>query len=135
MCVCVLHPQVWDLGSERLMQQVSVRSSPGPSGGPVALDRLSAGQSDPRLLLAGCSDGLLRLFDLRASLTPVASLATGEGGWALGDHSLLGWGVEVVRLDAPTRVEPYSSGLTSNVWLVGTAVLGCAARMDCKVVL
>jgi hypothetical protein len=78
-CIDCLLMQVWDLGSERLMQQVSVRSSPGPSGGPVALERLSAGQSDPRLLLAGCSDGLLRLFDLRASLTPVASLATGEG--------------------------------------------------------
>jgi hypothetical protein len=69
--------QVWDLGSESVMQQIPVRSSAGASGAPVALERLSAGQSDPRLLLAGCSDGMMRLFDLRASLAPVASIAAG----------------------------------------------------------
>jgi hypothetical protein len=62
------------------MQQIPVRSSSGACGAPVALERLSAGQSDPRLLLAGCSDGLMRLWDLRASLAPVASIATGWHG-------------------------------------------------------
>lgn len=66
------------------MQQIPVRSSSGAAGAPVALERLSAGQSDPRLLLAGCSDGLMRLFDLRASLSPVAAMATGGGSvWCL----------------------------------------------------
>lgn len=76
-CCCLLLVQVWDLGSESVMQQIPVRSSPGASGAPVALERLSAGQSDPRLLLAGCSDGIMRLFDLRASLAPVSSIAAG----------------------------------------------------------
>lgn len=62
--------------------QVPVRSSPSSSGCPVAVDRLSCAQSDPRLLLASCSDGTLKLFDLRASLAPVASIHAGKGGLA-----------------------------------------------------
>jgi len=61
------------------MQQIPVR---GGSGSPVALERLSAGQSDPRLLLAGCSDGRMRLYDLRAGLEPVAAINTGRRGGA-----------------------------------------------------
>eukprot|EP00879_Flechtneria_rotunda_P020171 GHRR01021212.1.p1 GENE.GHRR01021212.1~~GHRR01021212.1.p1 ORF type:complete len:362 (+),score=131.40 GHRR01021212.1:165-1088(+) len=76
------HPdliQCWDLISEQVMQQVPVRSSHSSSACPVAVDRLSAAQSDPRLLLSSCSDGVLRLFDLRTSLAPVASIHAGKG--------------------------------------------------------
>jgi hypothetical protein len=62
--------------------QVSVRSSASSSGCPVAVDRLSAAQSDPRLLLTSCSDGVMRLFDLRSSLAPVSSVQAGKGGLA-----------------------------------------------------
>lgn len=64
------------------LPQIPVRSSINSAGCPVAVDRLSAAQSDPRLLLTSCSDGLLRLFDLRASLAPVASIDAGKGGLA-----------------------------------------------------
>lgn len=62
--------------------QIAVRSSPSSLGCPVAVDRLSSAQTDPRLLLTSCSDGFLRLFDLRASLTPVATVHAGKGGLA-----------------------------------------------------
>lgn len=62
--------------------QVPVRSSASSSGCPVAVDRLSSAQSDPRLLLTSCSDGVMRLFDLRASLAPVISVQAGKGGLA-----------------------------------------------------
>lgn len=48
----------------------------------MAVDRLSVAQSDPALLLTSCSDGLLRLFDLRLAGSPVASVHAGRGGIA-----------------------------------------------------
>lgn len=62
--------------------QVPVRSSHGSSGCPVAVDRLSCAQSDPQLLLTSCSDGTMKLFDLRASITPALSIHAGKGGLA-----------------------------------------------------
>jgi hypothetical protein len=61
------------------MQQIPVLpgAQNSSSSSSVACGQLSAAQSDPRLLLASCSDGFMRLFDLRASLAPVGSIAAG----------------------------------------------------------
>jgi regulator-associated protein of mTOR len=55
-----------------------VRSSSSGSSCPVAIEHLSVSQNDPHLLLAGCSDQMLRLFDVRAGATPALSVHAGR---------------------------------------------------------
>lgn len=58
--------------------QIAVRSSSSGSSCPVAIEHLSVSQNDPHLLLAGCSDQMLRLFDVRAGATPALAVHAGR---------------------------------------------------------
>ncbi len=54
--------------------------SPGPGGGgDVHVSALALAQSDPSQLLTACSDGLLRLFDVRSSGAAVCTVSAGRG--------------------------------------------------------
>lgn len=58
--------------------QIAVRSSSSGSSCPVAIEHLSVSPNDPHLLLAGCSDQMLRRFDVRTSAGPVLAVHAGR---------------------------------------------------------
>jgi regulator-associated protein of mTOR len=77
--------QRWDLMTEMGCPAIHVRTSDEESSCPVAVERLSAGSVEQSLLLAGCSDGAMRLFDLRAPRSALHCLqAVGRGSSLVG---------------------------------------------------
>jgi WD40 repeat protein len=85
------HPSVvhrWDAQCELCIQQIPIGaggSSTGGSGrqqGEPHVQALALAQSDSNQLLTSCSDGLLRLFDVRTSGAASCTISSGRGALA-----------------------------------------------------
>ncbi|KAK9819637.1 hypothetical protein WJX72_000593 [[Myrmecia] bisecta] len=63
---------IWSLAQELCVDQVHVRSSMNPSAS-LIVDHLAVSREEP-LLLAGCSNGAVMLYDLRNARHPAASV-------------------------------------------------------------
>jgi WD40 repeat protein len=76
------HPDVvsrWDMVTEMSSHSIGVRTSSAAAGAPAAVERLSTASEDPHLLLAACSDRMLRLYDIRApSAAPALTMQAGR---------------------------------------------------------
>jgi hypothetical protein len=88
----------------------------------VAIEKLSVAQSDPQLVLSSCSDGCLRLYDIRAP-SPVATMAIGPtplAGMVLepcGQPGSIVIGESAIGIgaDPGVRVRCYATGCCANI--------------------